>query len=104
MGQSCCGQHDDDQKPCHEIRKNATVAIDAAPIDELAATNTTMQLISQTVAFRGLPHSLTVLVAQRLLVHPQQLFTVPALPVHRSLTAELIAGSEYVNRDAGRSG
>merc|ERR1712166_647444 len=35
---------------------------------------TTMQLISQTVAFRDLPHSLAVMVAQRLPVHPQQLF------------------------------
>merc|ERR1712086_1103287 len=33
----------------------------------------TMQLISRTVAFRDLPHSLTVMVAQRLPVHPQQL-------------------------------
>ena len=63
-----------------------------------------MQLTSRTVTLRDLPHSLTVMVAQRLPVHPQQLFKVPALPVHRSLTAELIAGSEYVNRDAGRSG
>merc|ERR1711865_845267 len=36
----------------------------------------TMQLISRTVAFRDLPHSLTVMVAQRLPVHPQQLFKV----------------------------
>ena len=63
-----------------------------------------MQLISQTVAFQDLPHSLTVMVAKRLPVHPQLLSKVPALPMHRSLTAELIAGSEYVNRDAGRSG
>merc|ERR1711865_1153243 len=35
---------------------------------------TTMQLISQTVTLRDLPHSLTVMVAQRLPVHPQQLF------------------------------
>merc|ERR1712166_832117 len=35
---------------------------------------TTMQLISQTVAFRDLPHSLAVMVVQRLPVHPQQLF------------------------------
>merc|ERR1712028_147763 len=35
---------------------------------------TTMQSISRTVAFRDLPHSLTVMVAQRLPVHPQQLF------------------------------
>merc|ERR1711935_144080 len=35
-----------------------------------------MQLISQTVAFRDLPHSLTVMVAQRLPVHPQQLAKV----------------------------
>merc|ERR1711865_783347 len=34
----------------------------------------TMQSISRTVAFRDLPHSLTVMVAQRLPVHPQQLF------------------------------
>merc|ERR1711935_1264162 len=33
-----------------------------------------MQLISRRVAFRDLPHSLTVMVAQRLPVHPQQLF------------------------------
>merc|ERR1711865_1204818 len=36
----------------------------------------TMQLISRTVAFRDLPHSLTVMVAQRLPVHPQQLAKV----------------------------
>ena len=64
-----------------------------------------MQLISQTVGFRDLPHSLIVMVAQRLPVHPQQLFKVPArAPFDRSLTAELIAGSEYVDRDAGRGG
>merc|ERR1712086_1112438 len=34
----------------------------------------TMQLISRTVAFRDLPHSLTVMVAQRLPVRPRQLF------------------------------
>jgi len=33
-----------------------------------------MLLISRTVAFRDLPHSLTVMVAERLPVHPQQLF------------------------------
>ena len=66
---------------------------------------TTMQSISRTVAFRDLPHSLIVMVAQRLPAHPQQLFKVPArAPFDRSLTAELIAGSEYVDRDAGRSG
>ena len=105
MGQRCSKQHDDDQKPNHKTRKKATAAIDAAPIDELAAPNTTMQLISQTGTFRDLPHSLTVMVAQRLPVHPQQLFKVPArAPFDRSLTAELIAGSEDVNLDAGRSG
>lgn len=45
------------------------------------------------------------MVAQRLPVHPQQLFKVPArAPFDRSLTAELIAGSEYVDGDTGRSG
>ena len=64
-----------------------------------------MQLVSQTVTLRDLPHSLTVMVAQRLPVHPRQLFKVPArTPFDRSLTAELIAGCEYVNLDAGRSG
>ena len=62
-------------------------------------------LITRTVAFRDLPHSLIVMVAQRLPVHPQQLFKVPACaPFDRSLTAELIAGSEYVDGDAGRGG
>ena len=100
MGQSCSKQHDDDQKPSHKTRKKASAAV-----DELAAPNTTMQLISRTVAFRDLPHSLTVMVAQRLPVHPQQLFKVPArAPFDLSLTAELIASSEYLERDAGRSG
>ena len=64
-----------------------------------------MQLISRTVAFHDLPHSLTVMVAQRLPVHPQQLFKVPArAPFDRPLTAELTAGSEYLDPDAGRSG
>merc|ERR1712086_439975 len=58
----------------YKTRKKDTAAIDAAPIVELAAPNTTMQLISQTVTLRDLPHSLTVMVAQRLPVHPQQLF------------------------------
>ena len=63
-----------------------------------------MQLISQTVTLRDLPHSLTVMVAQRLPVHPRQLFKVPArAPFDRSLTAELIAGSEYLHPDTGRS-
>ena len=63
-----------------------------------------MQLISRTVTLRDLPPSLTVMVAQRLPVHPQQLSKVPArAPFDRSLTAELIAGSEYLDRDAGRS-
>ena len=64
-----------------------------------------MQLISRTVTLRDLPPSLTVMVAQRLPVRPQQLFKVPArAPFDRSLTAELIAGSEYLYRDTGRSG
>ena len=64
-----------------------------------------MQLISQTVAFCDLPHSLTVMVVQRLPVQPRQLSKVPArAPFDRSLTAELIAGSEYLDRDTGRSG
>jgi len=77
MGQSCAKQHDDDQKPSHKTRKKATAGVDAAPINELAAPNTTMQLISQTVTLRTVDlaeHSLTVMVAQRLPVHPQQLF------------------------------
>merc|ERR1712166_809868 len=36
----------------------------------------TMQLISRTVTFRDLPHSLAVMVAQRLPVRPRQLFKV----------------------------
>ena len=63
-----------------------------------------MQLISRIVTLRDLPHSLAVMVAQRLPVHPQQLFKVPArAPFDRSLTAGLIAGSEYVDPDTGRS-
>ena len=67
-----------------------------------------MQLISQTVTLRTVDlaeHSLTVMVAQRLPVHPQQLIKVPArAPFDRSLTAELIIGSEYLELDAGSSG
>ena len=62
-----------------------------------------MQLTSQTVGFRDLPHSLIVMVAQRLPVYPRQLLKVPArAPFDRSLTAELVAGSEYVDRDTDR--
>ena len=80
--------------------------MNAATPDVAASSDlTTMQLISRTVAFCGLPPSLTVMVAQRLPVHPRQLFKVPArAPFDRSLTAELIAGSEYLDRDAGSSG
>ena len=70
-----------------------------------AASRDLMQLISRTVTLRDLPHSLAVMVAQRLPVHPQQLAKVPArAPFDRSLTAELIAGSEDVDLDAARSG
>ena len=64
------------------------------------------------VDFDGLPVHLVAMVVGRLPVHPRPLATVPtpttvgplACIVDRSLTAELIAGSEYVDRDTGRSG
>ena len=42
MGQSCSKQHDDDQKPSQKTPKKATAAIAAAPIDGLAASDTTI--------------------------------------------------------------
>ena len=57
----------------------------------------------------GLPAHLVAMVVERLPVHPRPLATVPipttvlTFSTH-TLTAELIAGSEYLHRDAGRSG
>ena len=42
MGQSCSKQHDDDQTPSQKTPRKATAPIAAAPIDDLAASDTTI--------------------------------------------------------------
>ena len=70
-----------------------------------SASSGATSTVPHSESLRSLPAHLVAMVVERLPVHPRPLATVPTLALSTAHSlAELIAGSEYVNLDTGRSG